>query len=274
MVVRVSETSSLYKFPMGRAEFAMREVERRARSAGKADIANLARRGADEAQQAMGLRVRIQSGTRAKYPPEATAKDNEVDHCLSAFDGYLDVQIGAYPDEPRGHAARRIKKTLLPNGVGEISGLSFAEEHAAVNNFLVMAADPELAADMSLLPEAADLLDRLRMRNTEFGVILNQSKTTPKRPEVVEAQAVAQDTLVATVCLIIGLYAQETPVNTVERDHLLEPILEQNATLRLLRRRRRTVTDVDPQTGEELTPDQSPGDAQNPDAAGDSGATE
>ena len=66
------------------------------------------------------------------------------------------------------------------------------------------------------------------------------------------AQATAQDTLAATLGLIIGTFALAQPADTAIRDDLLEPILKQNEAMRQIFRRRRTATDVDPQTGDEL----------------------
>lgn len=270
MVIRVSELSNLYKFPLGRCVFALRSVEKRAQGVGQRDVALLAGRHAGGAQEAMELVMRFQAGYDSLYPPETTAVDNIVDRCLTGVAGYLDVQIRVYPDEPRGEAAERVLRALFPAGVAAVSRLPFAEEHEQVNTLLERATAEDLAEDVRTLPELVGLLERLDERNREYGELLRQAQLAPTREDVRQAQQRCQDRLAETLSLIIGLYALHSPERTDERDHLLEPIMRQNEALRLLRRRRRVPVDVDPQTGEELPSPASPDDIDESDGIGES----
>ena len=271
MVIRVSELSSLYKFPLGRCVFALRDVEGRAQALGQRDVARLAGRHASEAQDAMELMMRFRAGYESQYPPEATAMDNAVDRCLGGVAGYLDVQIRVYPDEPRGEAAERVLRALFPDGVASVSRLPFAEEHEQINALLDRARAEDLAEDVRALPELPSLLERLRTRNDEYGELLRHSQPAPSREEVRQAQQLCQDRVAETLSLIIGHYALHFPERSDERDHLLEPIVRQNEALRALRRRRRVPVDVDPQTGEELP---APGAPDDPGASPGNGASD
>jgi len=107
---------------------------------------------------------------------------------------------------------------------------------------------------VAALPEMRTLLDRVRTLNAHYGSILSNVVTRARSDERRAAQQSCQELLSATVGLIIGHYALHDPDNKAERDHLLEPILHQNAAIGAARRLRRLPPDVDPGTGDELPP--------------------
>lgn len=245
---------TLYRFPLGRCLFAMREVERRASALSKAEIMALAGRGADLAQGALKVSLLSQNSHGGQYPPEAAGADNLVDHCVAGVDGYMELQVRVYQGEERAAAAERLRAALLPHGVAAITKLPYTEQHAQVNTMLERADDPELADDVAALPEMRSLLERVRTFNVSYGNILSKVVSRAGSAERREAQQSCQELLSATAGLIIGHYALHDPDNTAERDHLLEPILHQNAAIGAARRQRRLPRDVDPGTGDELPP--------------------
>lgn len=245
---------TLYRFPAGRCEFTLREVARRAGALSKAEIMALATRGADHAHGFLGTLFRAQNSHGGQYPPEAVGADNLVDHLVGGIDAYLELQIRVYPGEPRAASAERLRAELLPHGVAAITQLPYTEQHAQVNTMLERADDADLADDVAALPEMRSLLDRVRAHNTRYGEILSNVVSRATSAERREAQQGCQELLAATVGLIIGHYALHEPDNTADRDHLLEPILHQNAAIGAARRQRRQPRDVDPGTGDELPP--------------------
>ena len=268
MLLIASDAVHLYKFPLGRCLFALRGVQARAVETNQTEVATLAGRGAELAQTAMDMTLRFQASYGSKYPPAALALDTIVDRCLGGVSGYLDVQIRMYPEEPRGEAAERLLRALFPDGVAAVTSLPFAEEHGQVNVILDRAQASDLAADVEALPELPSLLARLRERNDEYGAVLRQQQDGPSRDELRAVYRQCQDRLAETMALIIGLYALRSPDNIEERDHLLEPIVQQNQALRAIRRRRRVPIDVDPSTGEEID-DPEPGPGPGLDGEGD-----
>jgi hypothetical protein len=243
---------TLYRFPLGRCEFALREVARRATVLNKTDITALAGRGADRAKSALKVSLLSQNSHSGQYPPEAAGADNLVDHCVAGTDGYLELQARVYQGEERAAAAERLRAELLPQGVAAITKLPYTEQHAQVNTMLERADDAELAADVAALPEMRSLLERVRTFNISYGNILSNVVSRASSDERRQAQQSCQELLYATAGLIIGHYALHDPDNTAERDHLLEPILHQNAAIGAARRQRRLPRDVDPGTGDEL----------------------
>lgn len=242
----------LYRFSPGRALWAMRQVQQRALVMNKAEIAALSAIGMGSAQEALDLLLRVQGSRTAQYPPEAAAADNLVDHGVAGVDGYLDVQARMYQGEARAAAAERLRTALLPSGVAPITRLPYAEQHGAVSAMLARAADPELTSAITALPEMSSLLTRLTGFNDQYGAILAQVLPRTTHETLREAEQRCQEILEALTGLIIGHFRLHEPENTAGRDHLLEPILQQNAAIGAARRLRRLPVDVDPETGEEL----------------------
>ncbi len=244
----------LYRFPFGRCEFTLREVARRASARNKSEIMALATRGADRAKGALMMSLLSQNSHGGQYPPEASIVDNLVDHCIAGIESYLELQWRVYQGEPRAAAAERLRAELLPQGIAAITKLPYTEQHAQVNTMLERADDADLADDVAALPEMRSLLERVRTVNGDYGAILSNVVSRASSAERRGAQQSCQELLSATAGLIIGHYALHEPDNTADRDHLLEPILHQNAALGAARRQRRQPRDVDPDTGVELPP--------------------
>jgi hypothetical protein len=249
---------NLYRCSAGRALWALRQVQQRALALSKTEIAALASIGMAAAQEALDLRLRFQGNQTGQYPPEAATADNLVDHGVAAVDGYFEVQARMYQGEARAAAAERLRATLLPSGVAAITKLPYAEQHGAVSTLLARAADPALTADIAALPELASLFQRLTGFNEQYGAVLGRASARTSREELHQAELRCQEILEAVVGLIIGHYRLHEPDNVAGRDHLLEPILQQNAAIRAARRLRRPPEDVNPDTGEELPAPDAP----------------
>lgn len=256
----------LYRFPAGRCLYALRQVEQRARAQALADLTALAALGVAEAKSVLGMVLRAQQGHAGQYPPEAAQADSLVDHGVVALESYLDSQARMYQDEERGAAAERLSDLLLPNGVAAITRLPYAEQHGQVNTLLDRAAEPALTDTVALLPDLPNMLAKLRDHNTRYGEILDQREVKLDREQVRAAESRCQDILNATVGMIYGHYALHAPDRLSERDHLLEPILHQNAAIRAARRQRQPARDIDPDTGTDLPAPGNGGEVATPPA--------
>lgn len=250
MELKISGLVKLYKFPMGRAKFALHSVATRAVAAGATRLAELAHSGALYVQRAMNLNTRDEVAGDRAYTPETAVVDDKLDGTLAGTHSTLQGQIRAYSGEPMGDAARRVRDACFPKGLGEITMSAYAEQHSKVDTLLERVDDPALAADIALLPGIPELFGRIRDLNEEYGKVL-QLDNGPTRTEVRESRARTQELLCEMTCAIIGEYASQ-PDKQAERADLLAPILEQNEAIRLARRRRRRQLDVDPETGEDL----------------------
>jgi len=252
MVLLASENSNLYKLPITRAAFALETVRDRAQVLRRDDFIRLLEIALTDTRWAMQLVMSFRAGHTSQYPPAARKMDGVVDHLIVGGESYLQAQVRIYRGEPRGDAAERLLRIFFPRGVGAITRLPFVEEQAEVEALLQRAATDELADDIALLPELPDWLQRLTERNREYGALLGAAATVPTRTELRQAQAQCQERVTQVMFYIISYYGLLDPDNTEERDHLLEPIMQQNEAARLARRRHRSPGDVDPETGEEL----------------------
>jgi hypothetical protein len=252
----------LYRFPAGRCLYSLRQVAQRATARDMADLARLAALGVEEAQRVLRMVLLAQQSHAGQYPPEAAQADSMVDHGVAALDSYIDSQARMYQGEERGAAAERLSEHLLPNGVAAITRLPYAEQHGQVDALLDRAAEPELADDVAQLPDLTNMLAKLREHNTKYGAILDQRAVKLDREATRAAENRCQDILNATVGMIYGHYALHAPDRLSERDHLLEPILHQNAAIRAARRQRQPARDIDPDTGADL-PAPAPGNGDD-----------
>jgi hypothetical protein len=238
-MVLITSFVKLNKFPVSRCLFVMQEIRLRALARDAAMIAELAGRGAAKAQRALQLDSSQRSARTTLFPPEARELDHLVDYGLNGIGGYCNTQIRLFRGEERGAAAQRVKQVLLPEGVGFITSLPYADEQAQVQGLLERAASPELSADMAVLVELPVLLERLRVINEKYGAALLQAVSAPTRQDVRDERDRCQEILAEVVALIFGLYALQPPERQEDRDFLLEPILLQDEAIRARRRRRR-----------------------------------
>lgn len=260
MEASIAPLVQLYKFPVGRARFALQAVAERARVLGINIVAEVAQRGADEVQQVINLIARFDSGSSGMYPPEAGEFDYLLDHCLGGVLGYVEAQMRAYMGEPRAEAAGRLLTVAFPNGLAAITHLAYAEQHAQVSAMLARLRAPDMADDVAALPELAALLARAQLLNESYGDAL-RSTDQPTRAQVRAGRARVQEVVCEVLCAVIGHFPLQDTDPGTERAQLLEPILEQNRAIRVARRRRRGSIDIDPETGEELPDPDADGQA-------------
>ena len=246
----------LYRFPPGRAAFALQVTAERARSLPQPaeQIASLASRGAELARETLHLEgaFRSQTAGRGLFPPGTDRLDRRVDEGMLSVDGYIVGQATMFTGTARGVAASRLRDALYPEGVAQIINLPYTAEHERVTTILQRAQSPEFAADVAALPDLADLLAELQTRNDAFGAALKKGVERPTGSDVRAAQDRCQEALTATLYLIFAEYALDGEDRLDERDHLLEPILAQQEAIRLQRRRRGQPADADPDTGDEV----------------------
>jgi len=252
MLVPVSSLVNLKKFPLGRAEFALRQVSARSQERDLPAIAALATRGADQAAHAMGAELLLGAARTSQFPSEAGELDGLVDLGVSGLSGYCEVQMRLYHGQERASAAGRVRNALLPDGIAAVTRLPYAEQHRRVAVMIERAQSPALAADVALLPEMPALIQRLGELNQRYGVSLAHTEDAPSREDLRAERARCQDLLAATVGMILGHFAMLPPERQADRDYLLEPILSQNDAITAARRRNRAPRDVDPGTGIEL----------------------
>ncbi len=245
-----------YVFPTGRRMFAMREVERRARTRGLETVADHAKVSLAHDRDLLRIEGQYAPTHGFKYGPDARARDLVVDRILAALDGYLDSQVRIFGREhERGAAAATLRQRFFPQGMNSVIRLSFVEEHNYVNELVASIDEPEVSAALDALPELNAMLDELRTANTSYGAALSAEDTRPTSAEVREGQAHGQRLLAEVISMIVAHVAVQADDDVELLEQLLEPIYVQQGEIAASHRRRRRPGDVDPDTGAALPGD-------------------
>ncbi len=195
---------------------------------------------------------------------KANEIDNELDRAIGALHTNLQATRKGFPDGPRGEAASEILQALFPDGAAGITSLSFEDELSAVR-FLVEQFNTEWSDEADRLG-IRPLVDRIDGLADQFADALGNTEVrTTTWDEVRAADTEGQRAMLQVVVEILGRFNEPDQLPTARK--LLAPILEQNDRVSELHSRNRRVTDVDPETGEEVTdPD---GEPERPDQQAD-----
>jgi hypothetical protein len=234
--------------------FVLRQIADRARTLDIPVIVALAEHALARVEEAMELDARQRALRPSKFPPEARELDELVDAAVNGLDSYWESQIALFRGEERAAAAARLRRVLLPDGIGAITQLPYADQHIHIEALLVRAQEPAALADLAILPEMDVMLARLREVNTRYGERLHDTQESLTRQDVRARHDECQELLCALACLIIGHFGA-LPERHADRDHLLDPILRQNEALRARRRRRRANGNAGDETPGDIVPE-------------------
>jgi hypothetical protein len=183
--------------------------------------------------------------------PAAQRIDVLVDRTLGAIrDGAMNETQGAAPDDPIHAKAAAFVNQIFPLGVFEVTSLAFIDELAAVDDIVVLLKG-KLAGAVKEFS-----LGTLVKRLADLAVQYREALEAPPESlvafgKVRAARAEMQGMLLETVAIIVGKHHERTPEGTAARLSLLEPILKQNEAIGQYLKARRSVQDVNPDTGED-----------------------
>ncbi len=257
MPVQHEDFIMMYKFPSGRAAYAMRQASAAATALGDADAVKRADRVLTLALSVRDMELRYRkSRFQALYGPQADTIDAQVDRAISAMMAAVGARqaIAGGPDDedPAIKAAARIESELLPRGVSYVTSLSYVEEHESVGLLLKrLLPGGDLAAEAKTLG-LEPYLQHLQTLNTAFGAELARA-TPPSAPswDTIRAErAKMYRELTRYAAVVLGRYADDDETSQRSRDALLAPVLAQQRALAASLRNRRGMPDVDPQSGE------------------------
>lgn len=253
---------TFYAFTTGRRLFAMRQVKATAQQLGfdklvahcdKAIKYDLATRRLEERWRSEP------SPSEAAANPSARKIDILVDNTLVAIrDTAVAQKRGAPPDDPIHGNVDTFLKRVFTTDLQDLIKLAFVEESAAVDDIVAL-------LNGELAPYVKDLgLSRLAKRLTDLSVQYREALDVAPPSlmswgKVRAARAEGQELLYEAVCIILGKYHDRSPEAVAARESLLGPIRKQNEAIGQYMRSRRTIDDVNPETGEE---EPEPGDGQ------------
>lgn len=185
---------------------------------------------------------------RSKARGEAVALDNQIDRLVGAIGTVAQANIAALDATNPVHvASKALLDTVLPLGVAAVTTLPFEDELDQVKEML---ADLDAAGDLAAQAGVSTFVEQLRALAPIFEAELI------RYPAVVEHKAVqaAQSQMQRALAVLIGQLVAAMPQPEDERALIeaLTPLRRQFDRVRELRRRSKTVMDVDPVSGVEI----------------------
>jgi hypothetical protein len=262
MNVSLSALLDVYLFPTGRRLFAFGQVATRAKGHDFPELAKHCAAAITHDRACLSLERRWEglvaeskgkaapAPAAAGAPPNAADVDPLVDRTLTAIrDHAVSQTAGAAPDDPIHATVAAFLKQIYPAGVAEVTKLVYVEELAAVDIIVGLLQSKELS------PVVKDLgLGRLVKRLTDLAVVYRASLLVSPEGvvafgDVRAARIKGQDLLLEAIAMVIGRHHSSSPEDMAARSDLLGPILEQNDAIGVALKGRRSVVDVNPETG-------------------------
>jgi hypothetical protein len=243
----------IYDFTPGRVGFSAKQIAAVARQVGDEEVAAEAEPVRELARRAVALERKWQSGqldSAGRGGGRAVALDHEVDRLVGGvYKLATTYRTAAKAESPTRVAAEAIVKAGYPQGAAAITRQTYEDQATSVD-VLLGQLKGELAEPVQQLG-LASMVDMLGTAQAAF----KDALATP-RPEQVgfdqvrAAREAAREGLAQLIALILGKYRKTADLET--RNTLLAPVVDQNERIADSYQRRRTVPDVDPETGQDV----------------------
>lgn len=269
MNVRLSDFFKMYQLSTGRRIFALRRIREHAVRLGATALVErideaLAH---DEKTRRLdlawsGARLQRASGGRRVFEV-----DNRMDRSLTGLrDGIRALAAGAPPDDPIHGQVHQLLDALFPAGVQAVTSLPMIDQLAAVE-VIVELLQGELAPLVAEVGITTNVRRVIELAD-EYRAVLEERQSQVTFAEVQAARDEGHALFCSVIGLVFGTFYRADQADHMDAQAgLLAPVLEQNEAVRVYRRNRRPVVDIDPDTGE-LT-DRAPVDSE--DSASDDG---
>jgi hypothetical protein len=252
MDASLSALLNFYVFSTGRRLFAVKQVKTLAQSAKLKDIAAHADICITHDGETRTLEAQWSGKPEAsQYSPEARQLDTHVDIALGALRDAIDNQIKvSLPGDPLADTGAKLSAELFPKGVAAITTLNFVEEVEEVDRIVGMLKESQYAEVITgfglgrIVARIFDLSGKYR------AAVAAGAPGKVAFAKVKDARAKGQSLMLELVAKILGKYPSDNAEDTAGRLSLMGPILTQNEAIGVSLRSKRTVTDVNPETGE------------------------
>jgi hypothetical protein len=183
--------------------------------------------------------------------------DNQLDAQIGAIQSLADARTVGDEDDPVVKAATRVLQVVFPRGVAPIIHQSF-EVQLGIMKVMLETFDGDLFNEVQLLGLEREV-ERMRRLVDAFEDELSSAKADITTfDKVREARELLHEYGALVIAQAIVAYPGLDEQATHDRESLLAAFNDQQARVAEDYRRRRRVTDVDPETGEELLEDDTP----------------
>lgn len=250
MALTLDSLFTLYRYTPGRRAWMLARIRAIADAAGLQSLAaRCDQLTPDETRIAADLRTwtEVRAGlASARVSQALVALDQRRDGLLGDFHAALQAQARLV-DRPRGQAAVRLLGRLFPEGSRALITLPYPDQTAALDALLAVARG-ELAGDVEVAA-ATDWIESLESAHADFAAAYDglSERRQVDFKAVRAADTAAQERFLVLVCHLV-----DTASGTPHLAALLDPIDVQQKALKALYQRRRSVPDVDPDTGVDL----------------------
>lgn len=254
MDVSLAALFDFYAFSTGRTLFALGQVLSAAKEIGKLnEIVDHTKEAIDHARETRALEAKYaRSATEPKGNPKVAEIDVRLDRQLVSLRDLVQAQIDGAVDDADGDTAaegRKVLGDLFPKGVTAITQAPWVEELALVDGLLDVAEKTHAAFLKGI--GAGAIVKRIRKTNEEYrGALSKGPSAAIEAKDVRAARAKNQQYLCEVVALIVGKFPFSTKAHVDARTQLLGPILAQGEAIAAYIRARRSVEDVNPETGD------------------------
>ena len=255
----------LYVFSTGRRLFALAQVMKAANQRSFPELETHCAAAIKHDRNTRALEM--QWAAPAQRPAAVQPIDVRVDRTLVAIRDVAQAHADAEEDDDDvREGVRAMVTTIFPQGVQAVIQLPYVEQLSAMDAILESLKGKKLAslvADLGLTRNVKLLAKQV----AEYRVALESPAPESIAWERVRvARATGQDLLLQAVAMILAKYRTSSAEDVAARNALLGPVLVQNEAIRLYLRNRRSVQDVNPDTGavDPNAPVGEAGDAASP----------
>jgi hypothetical protein len=245
---------NLYSFSTGRYIFALQQVLKAAQAqSGLATLVTHTQAGIQHGHETRVLENRYAEVQNVpKGNPKLVAIDVRLDRALVALRDAAQAHVDAGSDDDGDDApdnARALLAAIFPKGVRDVTQSTFVEELSLVDGIL-----DEIKTNHAATIDQLGLgrfVQRITQINEEYRAAQQEPASGgPNGSDVRAARARTQEFLLEVVSLVIGQFPLAEKKDIEARQKLLGPILVQNDAIGAYLRARRSVEDVNPDTGE------------------------
>ena len=254
MNISLSALISIYTFSTGRRLFALAQLMKAAKDYKLKELVAHCEMALAYDQKTRALETQWAAPVVAPAGQGVVTRiDFLVDRVLVALRDTTRAQADGHEDTGKDsipQKAGRLLTAIFPLGVQKVTQAVFVEELAAVDGIVLSLKSKELAPIVEELG-----LGNLAKRLAELAVEYRAALEAPDAEvmsfgDVRGARAQGQEHVLMAIAMILGRFPGATPDHLEARTALLGPILKQNEAIRLYLKSRRTVEDVNPETGE------------------------
>jgi len=253
-VFSASDKLAMRMFPISRQQYTLRAVDEALAACGDERLRRKVARALELGDQARSLELNFRGYARQEFGDDARQLDIELDRALGALFHFLTATVKSFGDDsPQGSKAQTVIEWLFPRGLRYVIQLPYVAQASTVRLMLKWArSEPPLIEALRDV-HADPLVERVAQLHTRFAAALPKT-ASPTYADVRQARREGHERLCAIVFLIgAALLGDDLPEEQAEalRKALAE-VDAQDAAIKRYYRRHRRVTDVDPETGEEL----------------------